>query len=292
VPQPADLIIINARALTLDPARPQAQALAVVGRRIAFVGSDAEVAGLRGPRTRVVDAAGRTLMPGIIDSHYHLLWGSLKLDDIHFEGVGSYAEMTDVVHQYAAAHPDRPWLVGCGLAYTMLPNQAMLTRQHLDAIVADRPLIVVAFDLHTAWANTRALQLANLLHGGACAPGNEIVIANDGMASGELREPGAYDRVMALVPTPDEARSRRLLHKGLAQAASYGITSIHNMDGDLQQMAGYAALEDRGELTLRMYMPYLATPATPPEALAEAVAMRAAQTELVRSNCVKFLWMA
>jgi predicted amidohydrolase YtcJ len=286
--QPADLIIVNARAITLDPAQPHAEAVAVNGGRIAFVGSSAEAAGLRGPRSRVIDAAGRTLMPGIIDSHYHLLWGSLKLDDIRFEGVGSYAEMTDVVREYAAAHPDKPWLVGYGLGYNMLPDQIMLTRQHLDAIVPDRPLIVVAFDLHTAWANSKALRLANLLHGGVCEPGTEIVIAGDGTASGELREPGAYNQVMTLVPAPDEAQSRRLLHQGLAQAASYGITSIHNMDGEAQQMAGYAALEDRDELTLRVYMPYLATPETPPEALAEAVAMRAAQTELVRSNCVKF----
>jgi predicted amidohydrolase YtcJ len=178
--------------------------------------------------------------------------------------------------------------VGYGLGYGMLPDHAPLTRQHLDAIIADRPLIVVAFDLHTGWANTRALQLAGLLHGGVCEPGNEIVMAGDGTASGELREPGAYNRVMDLVPRPDDIQSRRLLHKGLAQAERYGITSIHNMDGDAQQMARYAELEDRDELTLRVYIPYLATPETPPEALAEAVAMRAAQSRLVRSNCVKF----
>jgi predicted amidohydrolase YtcJ len=286
--QLADLIITNARALTLDPSRPRAEAVAVAGGRIAFVGGVAEAAGLRGPRTRVIDAAGRTLIPGIIDSHYHLLWGALKLDDIRFEGVGSYAEMGGVVREYAAAHPDKPWLVGYGLGYGMLPNQAALTRQHLDAIIADRPLLVVAFDLHTAWANTRALDLAGLLHGGACEPGNEIVMAGDGSASGELREPGAYNQVMALMPRPDDIQSRRLLHKGLAQAARYGITSIHNMDGDAQQLARYAELEDRDELTLRVYMPYLATPETPPEALSEAMAMRAAQTRLVRSSCVKF----
>src|SRR5262249_51784108 len=117
---------------------------------------------------------------------------------------------------------------------------------------------------------------------------NEIMMADDGTASGELREPGAYNQVMVLMPKPDDVQSRRLLHKGLAQAARYGITSIHNMDGDAQQMARYAELEDRGELTLRVSIPYLATPATPPEALAEAVAMRDAQTELVRSSRGKF----
>ncbi|HEX5692399.1 MAG TPA: amidohydrolase family protein, partial [Roseiflexaceae bacterium] len=119
--QPADLIITNARAITLDPQQPQAEAVAVAGRRIAFVGSNAEALRWRGPHTRLVDAAGRTLLPGIIDSHYHLLWGSIKLDDIRFEGVGSYVEMTSTVQAYAAAHPDKPWLIGYGLNYGMLP---------------------------------------------------------------------------------------------------------------------------------------------------------------------------
>lgn len=285
--QPADLIITHARAITMDPAQPRAEALAVRAGRIAYIGTNTEALGLRGRQTRLVDAAGRTLLPGLIDSHYHLLWGSLTLDDIRFEGVGSYSEMANVVRGYAAAHPTKPWLAGYGLAYNMLPDHGSLTRQHLDAIIADRPLIVVAFDLHTAWANTKALELANLLHGAVCAPGNEIVLAADGTASGELREPGAYNLVTSLIPAPDVAQMRGLLQKGLAQAARYGITSIHNMDGDAEQMALYQDLERRGELTLRISIPLLATPETPSAALAEALAMRDSQSALVTSNRVK-----
>lgn len=286
--QPAELIITNARAITLDPAQPRAEAAAVAGGRIVFVGGADDAARLRGPRTHLIDAAGRTLMPGIIDSHFHLRMGALKLDDIRLEGVDSYAALTNVVRAYAAAQPQKPWLVGYGLGYTLLPANAPLTRQHLDTIVADHPLVVLAFDLHTAWANTKALELANILQGGMCEPGNEIVIADDGTASGEMREPGAFNRVLALMPKPSEAQSRTLLHKGLAQAARYGITSIHNMDGDMEQMARYAELEDRDELTLRISIPYSISPETLPEDLAAAVAMRAAQTELVRSRGVKF----
>jgi predicted amidohydrolase YtcJ len=283
----ADLIITNARVLTLDPERPRAEAVAVAGTRIALVGGTGDAEALRGPDTRVIDAAGRTLLPGIIDSHYHLQMGSVKLEDIRFEGVRSYGELVDAVRAYAAAHPNKPWLAGYGLNYNALPRQA-LTRQDLDAIVPDRPLIVVAFDLHTAWANTRALELAGLLRGGSCEPGNEIVMAADGTASGELREPGAYGQVTALLPEPDEAQLRALLHKGMAEAARYGITSIHNMDGDMAQMARYLALEDRGELTLRISVPYSATPETRLDQLAEALEMRAAATEMVRGGRAKF----
>jgi len=286
--QPAELIITNARALTLDPTQPRAAAVAVSSGRIMFVGSADDAESLRGPRTRLIDAAGRTLMPGIIDSHFHLRMGALKLDDIRLDGVASYAALTLVVREYAAAQPQKSWLVGYGLGYTLLPDNATLTRQHLDAIIANRPLIVLAFDFHTAWANTKALQLANILHGGSCEPSNEIVIADDGTASGELREPGAFNRVLALMPKPSEAQSRMLLHQGLAQAARYGITSIHNMDGNMEQMARYAELEERDELTLRISVPYSVAPETLPEQMAAAVAMRAAQTDLVRSRGVKF----
>ena len=137
----ADLLITNAHAITMNPAQPQAESVAIIGDQIIGVGSNTDLAALRGPHTQLINADGRTLMPGIIDSHFHLLWGSVQLDDMLFDGVGSYAEMTAIVHTYAAVHPDKPWLVGHGLAYNLLPGHAALTRQHLDTIIADRPLI-------------------------------------------------------------------------------------------------------------------------------------------------------
>ena len=283
----ADLVITNARALTMDPAQPHAAEVALCADRIVFVGASAGSTAMRGPHTRVIDAQGWTLLPGIIDSHYHLWWGSAQLDDMLFGGVSSSAEMTDVVRVYAAANPDKPWLVGHGLAYNVLPGNASLTRQHLDAIIADRPLIIISFDVHTGWAITRALEMAGLLHGGTCAPGNEIVLGADGLATGELREPGAYQQVMTLAPKPSATETLLLLRKGLALTASYGITSIHNMDGDASQMGLYTRLEAQGELTLRISIPFLATPDMPPNALAEAVEMQQSQTKRVRSGRVK-----
>src|SRR3954470_538654 len=99
--QSADIIITNARALTLDPAQPRAEAVAIIGARIVFVGSSADAARLCGPATRVIDAEGRTLLAGIIDSHYHLQMGSLKLDDIRFEGARTYDDVVEAVRAYA-----------------------------------------------------------------------------------------------------------------------------------------------------------------------------------------------
>ena len=116
----ADLIIAGARAWTGDPARPAAEAVAVRGDRIAFVGGAAGALELRGPATRVVDAAGATLLPGIIDSHYHLLLGSLKLDGIRLAGARTFADVAGSIPSYAARHPGAPWLAGYGLPYQAL----------------------------------------------------------------------------------------------------------------------------------------------------------------------------
>jgi predicted amidohydrolase YtcJ len=285
----ADLLIVNAKALTQDRARPRAEAVAVQGERIVFVGSTADALTWRRPHTRVIDAGGRTLLPGLIDSHFHLLWGSLKLDNIQCEGLTTYAELTAAVQSYAAANPDRPWLLGNGMIYEIGPNRQIPTRHHLDAIVADRPLAIMAFDYHTMFANTRALELAGLLHGADCDPGSEIVMGVDGMATGELRERGAFGPVQALAPKPDAARKRALVRQGLAQAAAYGITSVHNMDGSLEQLALYAEMEAAGELTLRINVPLSVTPGTVIADLDEAIAMRDAYlSNRVRSTCAKF----
>lgn len=274
MPQPADILITHARCFTAEPNNLSAEAVAVRGNRIVFVGNTVDAHAWRGARTRVIDAQGCTLMPGFIDSHFHLLWGSIESQDAQLADVKSLDDLASVLRRFAAEFPDREWLVGRGLLYGIKLDRQSLTRHDLDAINADRPLIVFAYDTHTAWANTEALRRANLLHGGkVAAPNSEIVIGSDGWASGELRE-AASDSIVDLIPPPSAVEQRTWLRRGLRQAAELGITSVHNMDGNAEDMALYAALEDLGELTLRVYVPYRVQPDTPVEALAEAVKMR------------------
>jgi predicted amidohydrolase YtcJ len=287
MPDYADTIVL-ARAFTADAGQPRAEAIAVRGRRILFVGDAEDANRLRGPDTRTVDGRGRTLLPGFIDSHFHLLLGSEELGSIQLGEVAGMADLEQAVRSYAAANPDLPILPGNGLSYAVLPDQT-LTRQQLDAIQPDRPLLLIAYDGHTAWANTPALERAGILHGGDAGPNAEIVMAPDGTASGELREPGAFEPVKRLIPEPDDNRRRALLRQGLAEAARQGITSVHNMGGDAERMAFFAAMEDLDELTLRVYCPVNVWPDTPLEALAEAAALRSVyQGGLLRAGSLKF----
>jgi predicted amidohydrolase YtcJ len=286
---PADLILANARVYTADEANPSASAVVTKGNQIVYVGDEAGAKAWQGPQTRVVDAGGRSLLPGFIDSHFHLMHGAIALGGIQLNEVRTLLELETAVRSFARDNPDLPWLEGQGLRYDVRGAEGPLTRWHLDAIERERPLVLFSYDVHTAWANTAALEAAGMLHAGH-DPATGVMPGADGLPAGELREESAYGGLLAQIPPPDDARRRRLVGQALAWLASLGITSVHNMDGDAQQAAFYAALEDLGELTLRVYMPYTVRPETPLEALAqEAAPMREQfQSDMLRAGAVKF----
>lgn len=279
----ADRLIENARIITMNEVQPTAEALVIRGNRIVFVGDRSEARSWQ--TQRVIDANGRTLIPGIIDSHFHLWWGSMHLAHMQLTNVRDKRALAEAIHIFAAANPNREWLAG----YQLIYFDPGLTRHDLDAVESERPLILFAYDMHTAWANTRALELGGILQGGQAGPASEIVMSEDGTAVGELRESGAYNHLAKRMPKFTAIEERALLGRGLKQAAALGITSVHNMDGDLEQISRYAALEDLDELSLRVYMPYSITPATTEAQLAEAIAMREDyQSDMVRGGAVKF----
>jgi len=343
----ASLIIANARVISMDPFAPsfskKGQVIAIRNQRIIALGDTQQVNSLVGANTRWIDAHERSLLPGFIDSHFHLMSGSAELDNAELVGVNSLGELADAMRQHASRQAAKAtgermdaallpakiefsstWVTGSHLKYGLLPGGELLTRRHLDEILADRPLVVMAYDYHTLWANTLALQLAGLLPDFDSAEKKPysagVVLAEDGLPSGELREPPAYGPVLALtgawgrastnltgieaarLGAAEQAEDRRLLQRGLALAAKAGVTSIHNMDGNTHSAAMYAALEDLGELTLRIYLPLSVSPQTTTDELQEALEMkrllhqeegvasttRETAPQLVRAGHVKF----
>jgi hypothetical protein len=301
-----DLIITNARILTMDPQNPTAEAVVTKGNKIAFVGSDSEVEAWKTDNSRVIDGKGRTLMPGIIDSHFHILSGSLSLGSAPLIDVLTLDDLKESLQSYARDHPEYKWVTGTRIGYDILPDGQRLNRHHLDEIIPDQPVILISYDFHTGWANTRALELAGLLHGADLGLSGEIVMGEDGLANGELREGHAYEPVLSLseiysglrgyAGTPKDPFNlaqvpphvRNLLREGMEQASRLGITSIHNMMGDPGQLALLSAMEAEGELPLRIYFPYTIFPDGPPEAVSEAIAMRDGhQGNLVRCGSAK-----
>jgi predicted amidohydrolase YtcJ len=280
----ADVIITNVKVFTADGSNPHAEAVAVRGDRIVYVGSKAEVDEWRGRGTRVLDGQGNTLLPGFIDSHFHLLWGSIELADAQLQGVRTSNDLRGVLQAFAADNKTSPWVVGNGIKYGIIS-----TRQELDIILPDRPVFIEAYDGHTGWANTRALEMTGVLQPGKEIGPNGIIVRDAaGLAIGELREGDAMNAVLDFVPKPGEARKRELLKLAMKQIAAAGVTSVHNMNGDREEMLTYAAMEDAGEMTLRVYVPYLVKPGTTEDMLDEAAAMAGIQGEYARGGAAKF----
>ena len=282
--QLADLIITNARVFTSDESNPHAEAVAIKGNRIIYVGDNAGVGFLRGDKTHLIDGQGHTLTPGFIDTHVHLLWGSIWMGNAQLQNVRTRDDLETVLTEFADSNKTDPWIVGRGIRYSIVS-----TRRELDGIMVDRPIYIGAFDGHTAWANTKALDMAGILNADPDEMANGIIVRDEnGVATGELRESDAMHAVLDLIPLPDAARKRELLKLAIHEFNKTGITSVHNMNGDMEELMAYAALEDAGEMNMRVYVPYHVKPETTEEMLAEAAEMSKVKMDYVRGGAAKF----
>lgn len=270
----ADTIITNAHVFSASEQQPFAEAVAISGDRILAVGTEADILNLRTASTQMIDAGGHTVMPGIIDSHFHLLWGAHDLANVQLGGMRGLDTIRERVQAFKREHPNLTMIRGSSLGYDVLEGNTRLTRQHLDSIEPDIPLVLVAFDFHNAWCNTAALKQAGILEGAIVPSNASVVMGADGLASGELREFEAMDLVFRLIPEPSRADSLRLLKEAIALAHRYGITSLHNMNGDMNEFEIYRQLEQAGNLTVRLYVPFRMYPHMPDDRLQEAIAMR------------------
>jgi len=280
----ADIIITNAKIFTSDETNPRAEAVAIKGNRIIYVGNNAGADQFRGDHARVIDGRGHTLTPGFIDTHVHLLHGAMWLGHAELRGVEIQGEVKAILQDFAARNKTEQWIAGRGIRYGIVS-----TRQELDAMIADRPVYIGAFDGHTAWANTKALEMAGILKDDGREMVNGIIVRDEnGIATGELREGDAMHAVFNLIPEPDSNRKRELLKLAIHEFNKTGITSVHNMNGDMEELMAYAALEDAGEMNMRVYVPYHVKPETREEELKEAAEMAKLQMDYVRGGAAKF----
>ncbi len=279
----ADFIIENAKIFTSDPDMPQAEAVAVKGNRIIYVGTNDGAKEFQASSTRIIDGQRRTLTPGLIDSHFHLLWGAISMGSAQLYEAASLEDVKRILQEFAEKNKTADWVDGRGIRYNVIS-----TRQQLDEIIPDRPVYINAFDGHTSWANTKALEMAGILQPGKEAEGNGVIVRDaNGIATGELRET-AISLVSSLIPEPSAARKRELLKMTMAHMNSTGLTSVHNMNGDMEELMTFAAVEDAGEMTVRVYEPYHIKPETTEEMLKEAAEMAKVKGEFVRGGAAKF----
>jgi len=247
-----DLVILNASIHTMDPARPTAEAVAVLGNRIAALGSNAEIRALAGPQTRVIDAAGKLVLPGFNDSHAHFLMGGFSLASIDLRDATSPEELTRRGKEYARQLPKGRWILGGDWDHENWPDAPLPTRELIDAVTPDNPVFVRRLDGHMGLANSLALKLAGVTRETKDPPGGVIVRdPRTGEPTGILKD-GAEDLVEHVVPDKTFEEKHIAARAATEHAAQVGVTSLTDMSADAD-VGLYQYMLERGELKTRIY---------------------------------------
>ena len=254
----ADLIIQNARIWTVNPAQPEAEAVAVLGDRIVAVGSSPQVDAWRGPHTRVVDAAGKRLLPGFNDAHVHFADGGAQLDNVQLNDATSAQEFARRIRERAAKTAKGEWLLGGDWDETKWNPAELPTKELIDASTPETPVAVGRYDGHMVLANSLALKLAGITAQTPDPAGGVIVRDRQGSPTGALKD-AAQDLLFKAVPPPSHDQRRHAIERALEHAASLGVTSVQHMDPDPADIAIYSELLEEGKLTTRIYAAPLIT---------------------------------
>jgi len=270
---PADLVLRHGAVYTVDAQRSWAEAVAVRGGRIVYVGSDGGIQPFIGAGTEVVDLAGRMVLPGFHDSHAHPISGGETRAECDLSDSTTLVGVTSRIHSCAVTHPDRPWVRGRGWRQPLFED-ANPRKELLDSLVPDRPAYMRADDGHSAWANSRALALAGITKNTPDPPDGRIERdPRTGEPSGTLRE-GATDLVSRLLPDRTEAERETALRLGLRLANQYGITSLYDASVDTTDLLTYQAIIAEDSLTARVVAALEVDPAAGPGQVAALERLR------------------
>jgi hypothetical protein len=265
--EPADLVLKNGKIVTLDPARPQAQALAAKAGRIVAVGSDAEVAPYVGPSTRVIDLAGRLAVPGLIEGHGHFTGiGQAKLG-LELMSVKNWDEIVAMVGEAARKAKPGDWILGRGWhqeKWDRPPSPAVEgfpTHASLDRVSPDNPVLLTHASGHASFANARALQLARIDRNTPNPSGGEILHDASGEPVGLLRETaqglvrGALAEARARrSPAEVQAEARRVIELASQECVSKGLTSFQDAGSQFDTIDLLKTMASEGKLPLRLWV--------------------------------------
>ncbi len=247
----ADSVYRNGRIYTVDQSRPWAQALAVEGDRLVFVGDDEDAEKYIGPDTDVVDLGGRMVMPGIHDAHTHLLWAGLQLNyGCQFSREVSLEEMLVVLRDCAAGRKTDEWLVAGLFGYEQFP-EGKPHRSYLDEVFPDTPVYLREGTFHHALVNTRALEIAGVDELTQAPYGGALPRDETGKLTGELVET-ATELVESHLPTMPADLNLAALRWAVDVNNQYGITSVQEASAHLPTLRTLSALEAEGGLSLHV----------------------------------------
>ncbi len=266
----ADTILTNARIYTVNARAPWAEAVAIRDGKILAVGSARQISAYRGPSTKTLDAHGRLVLPGFIDSHIHFVEGSLAMFQVRLDDTKNVAEIQQVVREFAQSHPatspESAWITGRGWSYPeFTASGGMPHKKLIDQVVPDRPVLLEGFDGHTYWANSKALAMAGITRETPDPLNGKILRDADGEPTGALQE-AAGGLVTRIVPKATPAERMVAMQAGMVEANRAGLTRViicgNDTPGgnDADFFREYEQLAHEGKLTLRFSLSIYAAP--------------------------------
>lgn len=243
-----DLILFNGKIFTGNNTN-LTQAIAIKNNRIVRVGTSQQIKKLAKKGTRFINLEGKMVMPGINDAHIHFLSGSLGLTKINLNDCTTEQEALDSIADYAKKNPTKKWILGMGWQYKIFKN-GMPNKSSLDKIISDKPVFIESYDGHSAWANSKALEMAGINSETKFNGFGEIIKDAQGQPTGAITEAACY-LVDKFIPEPTRTEKIEALKTGMKYAATLGITSIQNASGTIEEFELYQYLLKKGLMTLR-----------------------------------------
>jgi predicted amidohydrolase YtcJ len=250
----ADLALINGNIITINPSRPQAQAVAIKNSRIIKVGENAEIESLIKKSTKVFDLNRKTVIPGLIDTHIHMAGFGKTLTEISLRGVRSVKEMQDKLKKRVEKTEEEEWILGRGWDQDRLKEKRYPTRWDLDELSPNNPVVFTRVCGHVCVVNSRALEKAGITAETTPPSGGKIdKDSKTGEPTGILRE-NAMDLVHRIIPKPSEHQLMKACRLACQKAVEAGLTSVHWIINSEAEIRTIQKLRAQKELPLRVYI--------------------------------------
>jgi predicted amidohydrolase YtcJ len=250
---PADLIVTNAHIYTVDEARPSAQALAVKDGKFLFAGSEREVMALRAPSTKVVDAGGHTVIPGMVDAHAHLLGLGEALQQVDLTGTRSYDEVVARVVAAAKGQPAGKWITGRGWDQNDWADTRFPTHDALTRALPHNPVYLTRVDGHAGLANAAAMRAAGVTAKTPDPRGGRLERDASGAPTGVFVD-NAQGIIERVIPPLSREDKRKALELAIAESHRYGLVGIHDAGEARSTIDLMEEMAKAGDLPFRLYV--------------------------------------
>lgn len=254
-PDPADIVLRGGKVLTVDGDFSTAEAVAVMGDKIVFVGSSADVEGYVGANTEVIELDGKLLIPGLIDSHGHVGNQGAFLDNLDFFGTTSYTQIIDIIKERADELQPGEWILGRGWDQNDWDVKEFPVHDALSRAVPNNPVVVTRVDGHAILANAKAMEAAGVTRSTQSPDGGKIHQKRTGTPSGVFVD-NAMGLIRAVIPELSTERRRDQLLKAGASGVSVGLTGTHDAGISPTTASDYKYLIDNSNYPMRVYAMY------------------------------------